>query len=61
MLYEVITMEMYQVSTLVYYAKIKISDFIRASVIVFLLAGVFSYFPARRASRLDPVTSMREL
>jgi len=54
-------MEMYQMSTLVYYAKIRASDFIRASFIVFILAGIFSYFPAKRAARLNPVTAMREL
>lgn len=54
-------MELYGMSTLVYYAKIKISDFIRASIIILLLAGIFSYFPARRAAGLNPVTAIRQL
>ncbi len=54
-------MEMYGVSTLIYYAKIRMFDFARASVIVFILSLIFTIFPARRASNLRPVKAIRQL
>lgn len=54
-------MEFYGVSTLVYYAKLRIGDFISCSVTIFFLTLFFTFFPARRASRLDPVRAIRHL
>lgn len=54
-------MEFYGVSTLVYYTKLRAGDFVNCSITLFMLTLFFSYFPARRASRLDPVRAIRHL
>lgn len=54
-------MELYGMSTLVYYAKMRAGDFISCSVTVFFLTLFFTFFPARRASSLDPVRAIRHL
>lgn len=54
-------MEIYGMSTLVYYAKIKCADFITTGVIVLLLSLTFTFFPARRAAKLNPVKAIRHL
>lgn len=54
-------MEFYGVSTLVWYTKIKAGDFLSCSATILLLTVIFTFFPARRASRLDPVRAIRHL
>ncbi len=54
-------MGLYGMSTLVYYAKLKASDFFITSVITLLLSLIFTFFPARRAARLSPVRAIRHL
>jgi len=54
-------MELYGMSTLVYYAKMKASDFFITSGFVLVLSMVFTFFPARRAAKLDPVRAIRHL
>lgn len=54
-------MELYGMSTLVYYAKLKASDFYNTGLMIFLLSIVFTFFPARRAAKLNPVRAIRHL
>jgi ABC-type lipoprotein release transport system permease subunit len=54
-------MELYGMSTLIYYAKLKVSDFCITGVILFILSLAFTFFPARRAAKLDPVRAIRHL
>lgn len=54
-------MELYGMSTLVYYAKLKIYDFYVTGIIILLLSLCFTFFPARRAAGLNPVQAIRHL
>lgn len=54
-------MEFYGVSTLVWYGRMRAGDFISCSITIFFLTILFTFFPARRASRLDPVRAIRHL
>ncbi len=54
-------MEMYSMSTLVYYAKLKWSDFFITAMFVLILSMTFTVFPARRAAKLNPVKAIRHL
>lgn len=54
-------MEMYGMSTLLYYTRIKPGDFAVTSSITLILSMLFTFFPARRASRLSPVRAIRHL
>ncbi len=54
-------MELYGMSTLLYYAKMKPYDFYVTSAMTLLFSMVFTFFPARRASRLSPVRAIRHL
>ena len=54
-------LEIYGMSTLMYYAEIQPGDFISCSSVVLLLTILFTYFPARRAANLDPVRAIRHL
>jgi len=53
--------EIYGMSTLVYYAKMRAGNFISCSLIITFLTLLFTFFPARRAARLDPVRAIRHL
>ncbi len=54
-------MELYGMSTLVYYAKLKLSDFLVTAGILMFLSLTFTFFPARRAAGLNPVRAIRHL
>ncbi len=54
-------MEIYGMSTLVYYAKMKSYDFIVTASIILVLSLTFTAFPARRAAKLNPVRAIRHL
>jgi ABC-type lipoprotein release transport system permease subunit len=54
-------MEIYGMSTLVYYAKIKSYDFIVTASIILFLSLTFTAFPAGRAAKLNPVRAIRHL
>lgn len=54
-------MSLYNVTTLVYHAKMAASDFVECLVSLLTLSFIFTYFPARRASGLNPVRAIRQL
>lgn len=54
-------MSLYNVSTFVYHAKMQLKDFAECSISLMVLSVLFTYFPARRASKLDPVRAIRHL
>lgn len=54
-------MELYGMATLVYYAKLRIYDFIVTAAFTLTLSIIFTCFPARRAARLSPVSAIRHL
>jgi len=54
-------MELYGMSTLMYYAKLKWYDFYVTGLLTLLLSMIFTFFPARRASKLSPVRAIRHL
>lgn len=54
-------LEIYGMSTLFYYAEMRMGDFISCTVVVMLLTLLFTFFPARRAANLDPVRAIRHL
>ena len=54
-------MELYNVTLVQYYSKLKPADFYNCAFIVLFLTVVFTIFPARRASKLDPVKAIRHL
>jgi ABC-type lipoprotein release transport system permease subunit len=54
-------MEIYGMSTLVYYARIRFYDFIVTASIIMVLSLIFTAFPAKRAAKLDPVRAIRHL
>lgn len=54
-------MSLYNVSTFVYHAKMQLKDFAECSISLMALSVLFTYFPARRASKLDPVRAIRQL
>lgn len=54
-------MGLYNVTTLVYHAKMKTGDFVECIISLLFIAVVFTYFPAKRASGLDPVRAIRHL
>ncbi len=53
--------ELYGMSTVIYYAKIRAADFFITSAFILFISMAFTFFPARRASRLDPVRAIRHL
>ncbi len=54
-------LELYGVTTFVYYAKMEAADFVSCSASIMFLALLFTFFPARRAAGLDPVRAIRHL
>ncbi len=54
-------LEIYGMTTFVYYAKIKVNDFISCAFTVLGLTLIFTFFPARRAAKLDPVRAIKHL
>ena len=54
-------MEFYSVSTLVWGARMRAGDFISCSATILFITVIFTFFPARRASGLDPVRAIRHL
>jgi len=54
-------MELYGMSTLLYYAKMRYYDFFVTGAITLILSMIFTFFPARKASRLSPVRAIRHL
>jgi ABC-type lipoprotein release transport system permease subunit len=54
-------MELYGMSTLMYYARLKAYDFIVTGALTLILSMIFTFFPARRASKLSPVRAIRHL
>ncbi|PKL19305.1 MAG: hypothetical protein CVV49_01600 [Spirochaetae bacterium HGW-Spirochaetae-5] len=54
-------MEIYGMSTLVYYARIRSYDFIVTASIILFLSLTFTAFPAMRAAKLNPVRAIRHL
>ncbi len=53
--------EIYGMSTLMYYAEMRAGDFISCTSVVLFLALLFTFFPACRAANLDPVRAIRHL
>jgi ABC-type lipoprotein release transport system permease subunit len=54
-------MELYGMSTLVYYAKMKPYDFAVTALTILVLSLTFTAFPAGRAAKLNPVRAIRHL
>ncbi len=54
-------MQMWGVSTVTFPAKITWLNLLLTSALTFILSLVFSFFPARRASRLKPIEAIRQL
>ena len=54
-------MELYGMTTLLYYARMKSYDFFVTAAVTLFISMIFALFPARRASRLSPVRAIRHL
>jgi putative ABC transport system permease protein len=53
--------EVWGLSTTVFPARLDLSIIVWTAILIFILSYIFTFFPARKASRLNPVEAIRKL